>query len=381
MHVLRIIVRNLLHDKRRTLLTIVSVTGIVVLLALLLTARNTLDAAATDPQAQRILALRERSAAEGGRLPLSYADHLAEIDGVGAVLRWSYVSARIDPTHLTTGIAVDPLTLKVLMPPLLSSVSDAERTAFENERTAVLMGEEMMKRFSWKVGDKVTLQGGSVDADFPVTIAGVLRFPMLADNFLMHHDYLNLLAGDQAAVNAIFFSIPKAGDVQRVRQELADWVQGQPVQVEVITLYDFISEVVSRSGNLRNILVALITVVALAALLVVANNLAMAARERTRQIAILRSLGFRGRHVLWLILGEAGLIGFLGSALGGLGAYHMFHASGFSLRMGAQSFFTVGGLTVAQSVAAGLVLGLLAGVGPALAALHTDVTGTLRRVV
>lgn len=381
MKIVKMVLRNLLRDKRRTLLSVASVSGIVLLLALLLTVRNTLVAAVGDPHAQRILALRERTAADGGRLPLSYADDLGRIAGVGVVMPWSYVFTRVDPTHLMTGIAVLPEGVEVLMPPVVDGIPEGEIAAFNSDRNSVLMGEEAMQRFGWKIGDKVVLQGGSIDLDFPLIIAGVLRFPLLADNFLMHHDYLDQLAGDQAAANALFFSIPDAGDVVRVRAEVDEAFSGRPVAVEIITMFDFVSEVVSRSGDLGKVLAVMIGVVAVAALLVVANNLAMAARERTRQVAVLRSLGFRARHVLALVLGEAGMLTLLGSALGGLSAYHLFHATGFSIRMGAQSFFTVGGLTVLESVAASLVLGLLAGLGPALAALRTDVASTMRKVV
>jgi putative ABC transport system permease protein len=114
---------------------------------------------------------------------------------------------------------------------------------------------------------------------------------------------------------------------------------------------------------------------------VVGNMLAMSMRERARDVAVLRTLGFRARHVAGLVLGEAGLIALLGSALGGLAAWVAFHATGFSLRMGAQSYFTVGGLTVLESVTAGLVMGLLAGLGPALVSLRMGIVETLRKVV
>jgi putative ABC transport system permease protein len=245
------------------------------------------------------------------------------------------------------------------------------------------MGPELMQRYHWKVGDTVTLTGGSVDADFPVKIEGVLRFSMLGDNFLMHHGYFRAVYCDCETVptNVIFFRVEDRADVAAVRRAVAERFRGEPVQVELITLADFVSEIVSQAGDASRLVFLMVVIIGLATLLVVANMLAMSMRERSRDIAVLRSLGFHARHVAELVLGEAGLIALLGSILGGAAAYAAFHATGFSLRMGAQSYFTVGGLTVLESVTAGLLMGLLAGLGPALASLRVSVADTLRKVV
>lgn len=383
MDIFRLIRRNLLRDKRRTLLTLASVSLVVVLLAVLLTVYNTLQATVNDPRAQRILAIRDATALGLNGLPEGYSQELRKIAGITDVMPWNFIFARVEPHRGLTGIAVEPAALPRLMPPLVKGIPAEQFRAFVANPRGVLMGRELMQRYRWKIGDTVTLIGGSVDADFPVKIEGLLRFDMLGDNFLMHHGYFRAVYCDCEVVptNVIFFRVEDQADVAAVRQAVERRFRAEPVQIELITIVDFVGEIVSQSGDASRLVFFIMVIIALATLLVVGNMLAMSMRERSRDIAILRTLGFRARHVAGLVLGEAGLIALLGSALGGLAAYVAFHATGFSLRMGAQSYFTVGGLTVLESVTAGLVMGLLAGLGPALASLRMGVADTLRKVV
>lgn len=383
MEILRLIRRNLLRDKRRTLLTVASLAIIVVLLAVLLTVHNTLEASINDPRAQRILGIRDRTAVYPGGLPEGYARDLEAIPGVVDVMPWDFVFAKVETTRALTGMAVGPDALPVLMPPLVEGIPEERYQAFAADRTGVLVGRELLNHYGWKVGDTVELFGGSVDADFPMKIEGVLDFDLVADNFIMHYDYYRSLACECAATlaNVIFFRVDDGADLATVRSAVEEHFAGRPHDVELISIVDFVSEIAAQAGDMARLAFAMIAIAAVAILLVVANTLTMAARERTRQVAILRSLGFRGRHVLQLVLGEAGLLSLVGCGLGALTAFAAFHATGFSMRMGAQSYFTVGGLTVLESLAAGLAMGLVAGLAPALVSLKVDVVDTLGKVV
>lgn len=383
MEILRLIRRNLLRDKRRTLLTVASLAVIVVLLAVLLTVHNTLEASVRDPRAQRILGIRDRTAVYPGGLPEGYVAELERIPGVVDVMPWDFVFAKVEPTRSLTGMAVGPDALPAIMPPLVEGIPEERYRAFAANRTGVLVGRELVNRYRWKVGDTVSLIGGSVDADFPVRIEGVIDFDLVADNFLMHYDYYRSLACECTATlaNLIFFRVDDGADVTAVRAAVERSFADRPHEVELIGIVDFVAEIAAQAGDAARLAFAMIAVAAVAILLVVANTLAMAARERTRQVAVLRALGFRGRHVLQLVLGEAGLISLAGCGLGAATAWAAFHATGFSMRMGAQSYFTVGGLTVVESLAAGLAMGLLAGLAPALVALKVDVVDTLGKVV
>lgn len=383
MSILRLVRRNLLHDRRRTLLTVASLAVIVLLLAVLLTVHNTLAASIEDPRAQRILGIRDATAVYPGGLPEGYVRDLAAIPGVEEVMPWDFVFVRLDDTRALTGMAVGPHELPALMPPLVEGVPEEQYRAFAANRTGVLMGRDLMNRQGWRVGDTVALVGGSVDADFTVRIEGVLGFEMVAENFLMHYDYYRSLACECAATlaNLIFFRVGDDADVAAVRRAVEETFAGRPHAVELITVVDFVAEIAAQAGDAVRLALAMIAVAAVAALLVVANTLAMAARERTRQVAILRTLGFGGRHLVQLVIGEAAVLSLLGCGLGAAVAWAAFHATGFSMPMGTHSSFTVGGLTVVESLGAGLAMGLLAALAPTLSSLRVDVVDTLGKVV
>jgi len=383
MGILRLIRRNLSRDKRRTLLTAASLAVIVLLLAVLLTVHNTLAASVNDPRAQRILGIRDETAVYPGGLPEGYLRDLAAIPGVDEVMPWDFVFVRVDDNRSLTGMAVGPEALPALMPPLLEGIPEQQYRAFVANRTGVLMGREIMSRYGWKVGDTVSLIGGSLDADFPVHIEGVLGFDMISENFIMHYDYYRSLACECTATlaNLIFFRIDDGADVAAVRRTVEEAFVGRPHNIELITVTDFVAEIAAQAGDAVRLAFAMMAVAAVAILLVVANTLAMAVRERTRQVAILRTLGFRTRHVVQLVIGEAGLLSLIGCSLGAGAAWWAFHATGFSMRMGTQSYFTVGGLTVLESLVAGLGMGLLAALVPTFLSLRVDVVETLGKAV
>jgi putative ABC transport system permease protein len=379
MDLLLLVRRNLLRDRPRTALTLLSIAGAVLLLAALLTVYNALHAAIRSPAARQILALRDRHAGDSGELPRAYADELRKIDGVDSVLPWSYVSVRVGTQAATVGMATDPDALPRIMRPIVSGIPAAQYEDFRRDHNAVLMGRDLMDRFHWKPGDTVTLEGSAV-ADFPVRIAGALDFPLLADNFLMHDAYYQALRGQGAAASIFFFHVTDPARVDEVRGEIARRFAAQPVATEVISIAQYVASVTARAGQASTFVLALVIVVSLATLLVAGNTMAMAARERSRDLAILRSIGFGRVRLLVLVLAEAVAIALLGGLLGGLGAYSVFHVVGLSIPLGPQSHFAIGGWTVLESLAVALTMGLVAGLPSALRAMRVDVLSVLRAV-
>lgn len=380
MNLLLLIRKNLLRDRLRTALTIISIAGAVLLLAALLTVYNALQGALDSPAARQIMALRDRHVRDGGALPTAYGEVLRRTDGVDAVLPWSYVFVEVNVTSPSMGIATDPATLPRLMPPIVQGIPELQYRDFQENRTAVLAGRELVNRFKWKVGDTVTLIGGSVSRDFSVRIAGIVDFPLLADNFIMHDAYYQALREQGDGANLFFFHVANADRVAEVRRAIAARLEGRPTEVEVISVSQYVSSLVSQAGEASTFVLGLVIVVSLATMLVVGNTMAMAARERAHDVAILRSLGFNRLHILRLVLGEAVWVAVAGSLIGGIGAYSAFHMVGFSLPLGPQSYFSVGAATVLESLAVGVAMGLVAGLPSALRSTRLDVVSVMRGV-
>ncbi|HEX4953130.1 MAG TPA: ABC transporter permease [Thermoanaerobaculia bacterium] len=383
---LRLILRNLRRDGRRTALTVASIAGTVFLLVALLAVYGTLNATLDDPRAQRVLGLQQKNAPRGGELPMPYLERLRSLEGIAAAVPWSNVYARLESLVRLQGIATDPADLPRVMPPVVEGVPPEQFRDFVANPKGVLMGRKLMEGLKWQVGDTVSLLGGSLAADFPVQIMGVLEFPLLADNFLMHNAYYQTLLDSacacqtRGAVNMVFFLVEDGADLPGVEDRVRAAFAGQPTEVELTTIADYVGSLLSQSGDVSTLVLALTLVICLATLLVLGNTLAMAARQRTRDLAILRALGFKNRQAALVVLGEALGLCLAGSVVGGLLAFLSFHFVGFGVDLGPQSFFTVGVATVFKSTGLVLLIGILAGLPASLRALGLDVVNTLRGV-
>ncbi len=383
---LRLIVRNLGRDRRRTVLTVLSISTTVFLLVALVAVYDTLTVAIKDPRARQVLGLQERNASARGDLPLAYVDRVKETEGVAAALPWSTVYARLESLVRIQGIATDAEALPKVMPPVVEGVSEEDYANFQTTHNGALMGRKLMEAYKWEIGDTIDLIGGSIATDFPVQILGVIEFPLLADNFFMHNTYFQSLLDTACgcrkggSVDTIFFLVSEAPMVPMVEQRIQERFAGQPVDVELITVVDYVGSLLSQSGDISTLVLVLAIIISLATLLVLGNTLAMTARERTRDLAVMRALGFGGPHVATVVIGEAVALCLLGSLLGGLSAFGGFHFSGFNLDMGPQSYFTVGQAAVFQSVLVVMLIGFLAGLPAAVRAVGIDVVKTLRGV-
>ena len=382
---LRLIVRNLGRDRRRTVLTVLSIATTVFLLVALVAVYDTLTFAINDPGARQVLGIQERNSVRG-ELPLAYVDRVRATEGVASVLPWSTVAARLESLVRIQGIATDARALPSVMPPVVEGVREEEYADFQSTHQGVLMGRRLMEAYDWQLGDTIELLGGSIATDFSVQIMGVLEFPLLADNFFMHDAYFQSLLDaacgcrQSGSVDTIFFLIAEAPLVPVVERRIQERFAGQPVDIELITVVDYVGSLLAQSGDISTLVLALALVISVATLLVLGNTLAMAARERTRDLAVMRALGFGGPQVAAVVIGEALALCLAGSLLGGLGAFGGFHFTGFSLDMGPQSYFTVGQAAVLQTVLVVILIGFLAGLPAALRAVRIDVVTTLRGV-
>jgi putative ABC transport system permease protein len=369
--------RNVFRDRLRASLTISSVGCTVLILTALLAVYNALQTAVTSPGARQVLALRETFSPESGAIPAWYRDELLKIDGIDAVMPWSYVFVQAG-TVRTMGMAADAQALPRVMPPVIRGVAAGDYEAFASDRTGVLMGRDLITRLNWKVGDTVMLQGGSVTADFRVRIYGILDFPMMADNFLLHDAYLQTLRKTTPTYSFVFFHVGRPERIPEVRRAVEAKLAGQPTGVEVISLAEYVDSIVSRAGQASTLVLALVIAIALATVLVVGNTLVIATRQRAQQVAVLRAVGFDGWRIVQVVVGEALTLAVAGSLAGGTIAYVLLQLAGVSFRVGAQTVFSAGAVTAGESLATGAITGLMASIPAAWYSTRINLVGQMR---
>jgi putative ABC transport system permease protein len=378
MKFMRLIWVNLLRNKRRTLLTVLSVTVALFLFTTLRSVVTALDAVSEVGSEARLIT---RSATGiTFALPQSYLERLRAQEGVQSV-SWAnwFGGIYVNESNFFAQLAIDHETYLAMYPEM--AIPDDQRQAFLNERTAVLVGRGLMERFGWTLGQNVTLQGTIFPGDWDFTIRAVYvpDDPSFGDQlFFFHYDYLyegvngNIIPGWYV----IQLNDPGAAPAAIDRIDRMFENSSNPTKTE--TEKAFNAGFVTMWGNIGFLVKAIGTAVFFAILLVAANTMMMAGRERIGENAVLKTLGFQDGLLFRLVLVESVLITLLGGALGVFGAKLMF-GPGNPVSSFIQGF-EVAWSTVILGLVMATLLGMISGIVPAWQAMKLPVVQALRRV-
>ncbi len=371
------ILRSTLRNKRRTVLTILSLVISLFLFCTLRTVITSLAASLESASTARLITRRSTSLTF--MMPASYRDRLAQIPGVEDVAYMSWFGGvYIDERNFFAQFAVDPVRYLVMYPEY--RLTPEEKETFRRERTACIIGEKLARKYGFKKGDRITLRGTIFEGIWDFTVCGIAlpATPDLDTNWLLFNgEYLNQRMGDFGQVGTFVLKLKdpsRAGDIARiVDATFANSAAETKTETEKAFQLGFISML----GNIQAVIYALGSAIVIAIGLVSMNTMMMAARERTREIAVLKALGFNDRTVVGLVLAESLLITLVGGLLGaGLArlvfAFSNFNAGGFF-----QQFKVTDG-TLAQAMGIALFLGLVSGLAPAWNAARLRIVDALR---
>jgi putative ABC transport system permease protein len=272
---------------------------------------------ATPDQALRLIVRNRISIANP--LPVAYIDRIKAVPGVRDVMiqQWFggiYKDSR-QPLNNFARFAIEPEKLFVMHPDL--SISALQKRAFLRQQGSCILAWPLAARLGLHVGDRITLTGDIFHVTLNLLVAGVYDSPVDPEALYFHNRYLNE-------------SLRERPDFAIMLMVLADREQNvEPVARRIDALFGNSTARTKTEpekgvqlsflryiGNLKLFLVALCASLALAALLVSANTVAMAVRERVPEVGILKAIGFSPAVVLWLIVGESALIAMLGGLIG-----------------------------------------------------------------
>lgn len=370
--------KNVLRNKRRTGLTVLSVGFSLFLLMALLTFMDALFHPSTQAEAAGRIIIR-RSTAVVDMMPLAYVDKIRALPDVqsAAPLQWCNGMYR-DSRNQFANFATDPRYLwdvytEAKLPP-------EQKAAFIAERTGAVAGRDLANRFGWKIGDRITLIGTIFPVDLELTIVGIFSAPAYQNMLYFRHDYLEEALGNPGRVGAIIVRAKSAEAVPALCERIDRMFHNSPAETKSASERGFILGFVSMLGNVRIVIGSVAGVVVFTMLLVSASTMAMAVRERMREVAILKAVGYSRRAVIFLVVAEAVLIALMGVALGvGLNEFlrftNMEHVTqGFVTR------YSPAPVTYAAVVLTGLAIGLTAGFLPAWQAANLSVVIAMRRL-
>jgi putative ABC transport system permease protein len=379
MKYLALILANLRRKKVRTALTLGSFFAALFLFGLLLAVRSAFTSGIEVAGIDRLIVINRVSLIQP--LPVSYKERIAQVPGVTAVTFATFFSGIYqDQRNFFPQYVIDPEAWRAMYPEYL--VSDAEWDAFLKDRQGAIAGEATAKRFGWKIGDRIPIRGTYLPGEWQFHLCGIYRGARKDDDtrlFWIRRDYLeeNGPAWYKGLVGWYIVKIARPGDAIRVTAAIDGRFENSPYETKTETERSFAQAFVKQIGNIGFLITSIGAVVFFTLLLVTGNTMAIAVRERTNELAVLKTVGFRDGLVLLLVLGESVLLALVGGSLGVLAARGA--APRLSAFMyGTRIYLPAKGLALGVGLA--LLAGILAGALPALAAMRLKIVDALRRV-
>jgi putative ABC transport system permease protein len=376
---------NLKRKKLRTAFTLLSIVFAFILFGYLVAIRTAFTAGIEVSGADRMMVTHKVSIIQP--LPFSYRDRIAQVPGVKAVsfMNW-FGGIYQDPKNFFGQMSVDGGNFLDLYPEYV--LSPEQRKAWLADRQGAIVGRVTAERFGWKVGDKIPIQGtiyrhpgGSNLWTF--NLSGIYDGVQKAtdtSNLYFHYDYLNEGTGGKLGIvgwYVIKIADPaRSGDVaKRVDALFANSPAETKTQTEKAMAQSFANQV----GSIGTIITAILGAVFFTLLLVAGNTMAQSVRERTGELAVLKTLGFSRGQVLGLVLAESCLLALLGGGLGIAVAWGLITVLGDPTH-GQLPVFYFPGPYITMGAALAVLLGLVTGALPAVRAMRLRIVDALRRV-
>jgi putative ABC transport system permease protein len=376
---LSLVLKNCWRNARRTLLTIASVGVSMCLLGVMIAMYHAMYLSDAPPEEALRLVTRNRVSLTVP-MPQSYGSRIRQIPGVRDVVisQW-FGGTYIDSRNFFARFAIEPEKLFTTFSEL--KIPDDQRKAFERDRTACVVGRDLVNKYHFKLGDRITLVGDIFPGDFAFTIRGIFDAPRNSEVLYFSRDYLEQSLPETRRGSAGTFTIliDDPANATRIAQAVDDQFHNSTAQTKTESEQAFTLGFVALLGNVKMFLIAISGAVMFTILLVSANTMAMSVRERVREIGVLKTLGFTPATILGMILGEAVAISLLGGTIGYLlstvitaGVAHS-PAGGFLPAM--PPFQPI---VAAVCILTAGVIGLLSSLIPALGASRTPIVDALR---
>ena len=264
-------------------------------------------------------------------------------------------------------------------------VTETERASWFGNRTGALVGRQLADRFNWQVGDRIPLQGTiwrtDDGANWEFTISGIYDGPPGTDTsqFFFHREYL--AESNPIARGVVGWYVLRIADPARavdIAAAVDTRFANAPAETKTSTERAFVQSFASQVGNIGAIVTAILVAVLFTILLVTANTMAQSVRERTSELAVLKTLGFTNMSVLVTVLAESLVLAGVGGALG-LGLGLLLIGQGDPTGGFLPAFFVPPG-DLLFGCGLVLMLGLASGLVPATQATRLRIVDALRRV-
>lgn len=384
MYLLRFVLKNTLRHKLRTTLTVVGIVVAIVAFGLLRTIVDAWYAGANASSSARLVTRNSISLAFA--LPLTYAQRIRQVPGVAGV-SWAnwFGGVYISERNFFPQFAIDAETYLDMYPEYVLPAD--ERKAFLLDREGCIVGRKVADQYGWKVGDQIPLRGTIFPGTWTFNLRGIYDgIDKSTDKatFFFHWSLLNETMrkrfprrADQTGV--FIEKLADPGDAAAVSSGIDAVFRNSLAETLTETEKAFQLGFVAMTETILLAIQAVSYVVIIIILAVMANTMAMTARERSAEYATMKALGFGPVHIATLIFGESLAIALVGGMLGIALTFPL--AQAFVGAMGSLfPIFYVSDATVMWQLAATVLIGAIAACVPAWTAARVRVVDGLRAI-
>ena len=385
MELVRLMLRNSLRHKLRSVLTILGIGVAVMAFALLRTVVTAWYAGVEASAANRLITRHAVSFVFP--LPLAYRDRIARVPGVNKVTYAIWFSGvYVDKNQFFARLGVDSETFFDVYPEFLIDKEQFE--VFKRERNAAIIGIDIAQRYNLKIGDIMPVEGDIFPGQWEFVVRGIYTpRDQTTDpaTMMFHYKYIEERIRQEMPDRAgeIGWYIVRIDDPENsaaISEEIDKLFANSRAETKTETERAFQQSFLSAASAIITAMNIMSFVIIGIILLVLGNTMVMSARERTHEYAVLKALGFSAAQIFFLIAGESLILSLLGSALG-LGVT-LPAVAGFekALPKGCFPVFYFKPETVVMACAAGLLVGVVASLIPMRRVVTTRIVEGLRYV-
>jgi len=314
-------------------------------------------------------------------LPYSYKERLLKVPGIDLVtFGFWFGGVYQSERNFFTQFAIETETYADMFPEFI--IPPDQWQAFLGDRQGCIVGQALAERFNWKIGDRIPLKGTIFPGVWEFNLRGIYQGKRPSDDtsqFWLQYKYLeensDLLEGQVGWYYARVDDPDSAVEVSRI---IDSQFANSPYETTTETEKAFMSSFLKQFGNIRLLILTVGGVVFFTLLLITGSNIAISIRERTSEIGIMKTLGFSGARILFMVLAESLLIAVTGGAVG------LIMAKLYTFRGdptgGLLPAFYLSPENIFMGMTAAVLIGLAAGIIPALQSMRLRIVDALRRV-
>jgi len=377
-----LILANLFRKKVRLFLTLGSFAVALFLFAFLAVVKYAFTGGADLADARRLVTINRTSIIQP--IPLSYRDKILGISGVQCITHDNWFGGVYqDEKNFFPQFAIDPENQRQVFPELI--VPEDQWNAFLKDRQGAIAGAATVKRFGWKIGDRIpiktTIFGGGA---WEFILDGIYHGKRPQDDetqFWFQWDYFEERVPQRVKGQVGWYTVKldSPDDAVRVAKTIDQDFANSPYETKTETESAFAAGWVKQFGNIEFLIMVIGSVVFFTLLLVTGNTMAISVRERTGELAILKAIGFKDGSILFLVLAEALAIALFGGLLG-LGLAMLLIPVVAQALNGLLPNLVLSKSMLTAGVGFAVLVGVFSGLLPGIGAMRLRVVEAFRRI-